>query len=426
MRVHRHDSPVLRRPGLARRTAIALCIALLLGMVISYVVLLRGGDAGPKQTDFVPYYSAARLLVLGHGGQIYHLPALGRFEAALVHPLRIPDGVMPFLYPPYTALLFAPLGAIPYVPAFLGWLAINVLLLLATIGLLVRYSRLRGADALLLGAASISFLPALVAISQGQVSILLLFLLTGTLLAIRSGRDYSAGILLAFALIKPPCLLPVLVILLVRGRLRVLAALSATTAALLVLSVLVVGPSSLAGYVRTITLAVDWQHQVGGFAPHWNQSVTGFIQLLLPEPTATQIARVLTLMLIGVLTWRVRSDAPFDILFAAAVLCGLLISPHVLLHDLVILILPAAIALHHRDIGPARLAPILAAGYLAVVVTLPLAALIHLQITVLCMAALFAWLLATRRPARAMVPRSADLSTRRPHPAFTYRHLAKD
>ncbi len=83
-----------------KQIAFVLCAALLLGMLSSYVLLLVHGEAGPRQTDFMPYFSAGSLVLQGHGASVYDLAALGRFERALVHPLHVRDGVMPYLYPP--------------------------------------------------------------------------------------------------------------------------------------------------------------------------------------------------------------------------------------------------------------------------------------------------------------------------------------
>ena len=41
---------------LRQRASLGLALALLIGLVISYAMLLHSGAAGPKKTDFVPYF----------------------------------------------------------------------------------------------------------------------------------------------------------------------------------------------------------------------------------------------------------------------------------------------------------------------------------------------------------------------------------
>jgi hypothetical protein len=406
------------RARLLQRAGIALCLALLIGLVASYIMLLHSGGAGPKKTDFVPYFSAAHLVETGQGDAIYSFHQLGQFEASLVRPLRVKDGVMPYLYPPYFALLLAPLASLPYTVAYLLWTILNVALLGLSILALQRYAGLRGAAALFFWAGALSFLPVLVGLAQGQTSIVLLAVFTGACLALRAGRSVPAGCLLACVLIKPTYVLPLLAVLLLRRSWRAVAACAASAIVLLAAPVLLLGASVNTGYGNTLLEASGWRKQIGGFQAQWNHSISGLVQLLLPGRAATMLALVLCLVILGLFLVAVARTHELDVSFALAIVVGLLVSPHVLVHDLTLLLIPTAIALRLRPEADHILPWLLGAGYCAVVAGLAIVTLVPVQLSVLVMSGFFVW--ALRRLAvvdtrgRGDAPGSTIIRTKEP------------
>jgi Glycosyltransferase family 87 len=389
---------------LRRRAALGLSLAFLIGLVASYAMLLHSGAAGPKKTDFVPYFSAAHLVGSGQGGSIYSFHQLGQFESTLVRPLRVKDGVMPYLYPPYFALVLAPLAALPYTTAFLIWMLVNVLLLGLSLAALQRYAGLHGGSAALFWAASLSFLPVLVGLAQGQTSVVLLALFTGVFLAARADRNAAAGFLLACALIKPTYVLPVLAVLVIHRRWQALATFGVTAVALLALPVLFLGTSINAGYGNTLLQASGWRKQIGGFEAQWNHSFAGFAQLLFPGFVASTVAALLCLVAVGVFLWFGVRSAGLEGSFALAVIVGLLVSPHVLVHDLSLLIIPVAVALRVRPSWDRALPWAVAIGYGVVLLGLALVTVIPVQWSVIAMCGLGMWFVS-----RLGVPESGEL-----------------
>jgi len=383
---HRLQARVLQTAG------IAICFALLLGLLGSYVMLLRSGDAGVKQTDFIAYYGAAHLLAHGHGGQIYDFHAIGRFESALVHPLKVRDDVLPYVYPPYFAIVLAPLGALPYAAAYALWLLLNCLVLGCSIAGLQRYTGLRGRGAALLWLAGLSFLPIFVGLVQGQTSILLLGLFAAAVLALRESWDELAGVAVAFALIKPPYALPFLVVLLAQRRWRALLTFTAAALCLASLSALVLGPDSLLAYARTMLRATSFHGQFG-YTPQLNHSFAGLTQLLLPAPVAGGATLLLdagSLLALGWCALRVQSR---DLPLGLAGVVALLVSPHVLIHDLTLLLIPVVVSLRYRLDGQQALTVLLVGGYGLALLGLRLVSVVPLQLSVLAMIGLGCWLL---------------------------------
>lgn len=407
------------RPGQRRRhispsslqlVALVLCAVLAIALVVSYVMLLRGGAAGIKQTDFVAYYSGSHLVLSGHASQLYSFPALGRFEAQLVHPLQVRHGVLPFVYPPFFALFLAPLAALPYPAAYGLWLLINGGLLVATVAALGRYAGLGARGMALLGAACLSFLPVFVCLVQGQTSLLLLALLTTTLLSCRwtargpglARGDLLAGCALGLALVKPPLVVPFLLTLILRRRWRALGGFAMTVTILVVVPTLLLGIPVTDGYGRTLLRATAWHDQFG-YGPVWNHSLAGFAQLLLPGPAWPPATAGLILGALVLLACATRSRE-IDLALGVSCLVAILISPHVLIHDLSILLLPVAVALRYRPPIPLGLTAVLVLGYLAILLGLRTIDVVRLQLSVLAMVALALWLVNRGMPLRPTLP----------------------
>jgi len=76
-----------------RRLGIVVCLAMGLALVIGFGTLLRGGEMGPRQTDFVSYYSASHLVLEGRLDAVYRSRPLGTFERHLVQPLTVRNSV---------------------------------------------------------------------------------------------------------------------------------------------------------------------------------------------------------------------------------------------------------------------------------------------------------------------------------------------
>lgn len=386
-------------PNFVRLYAIGACVALLSGLVISYLGLVAHGNAGIMQTDFVSYYGAEHLVVSGHGAHIYDLSALGHYERALVHPLTVRNGVLPYVYPPYLALLMVPLGAPSYALAWYIWLGFNVLLILFTIAGLQRYLELRRGSAVLLWAAGLSFLPIFVALAQGQTSILLLALLTASFLAARSEHQPVAGVLLAMALIKPQYVVPVLLVLAIRRYWTTMIAFTVSCAVLFIVPMAALGVNIDLNYIHMLQSAGGWHGQFG-YTPAMNQSLWGFTQLLFPSAIATPLTLVIGFAILAGLAHATYRFPALDIPWGLATVIAVILSPHVLIHDLSLLLLPAAILLSFRGDSLPYVGPLLVLGDAAMLLGSRVVAALPVQLSVLAMLALAVWLYRVKSASR--------------------------
>lgn len=418
-----------RRPML--HYVIGNCLALLAGLVVAYVALLRGGHITSltiRTGDFVQYFGISQLIIKGHGGAIYDFQRLSHVEELIVYPLSVQHGVLPYLYPPYFAIVVAPLSMLDYGAAYALWLIVNCVLLVSTLFALERYAGLGGRTAALVRLAGICSLPVVMTLALGQVSIVILALLASALLAARARRHELAGAALALALIKPPYVVPFLIIFIVQRRWRTIAAFGATGVGLLLLPIPVLGLSINRVYADLLIAVNQWQGKGGAvvyhhvtiaaatYDPHVNQGIYGFSQLLLASGPARLSALGLTLLFVAVLVWSAWRSRAIDLPFALAAVVALLINPHVLVHDLTLLLIPVCVALRYRGSRSLWLGFLLAALYAVITVGYPLSYAVPVQLSAIGMAVLTGWLVmasqrgnestpepGNRKPARRML-----------------------
>ena len=81
-------------------------------------------------SDFIIYYTAARMVLAGHSQSLYDLAQQEQFQKRILQELgssiSFQDGLLPYNHPPFEVLWFLPLAELPYHSAFLLWLGVNL------------------------------------------------------------------------------------------------------------------------------------------------------------------------------------------------------------------------------------------------------------------------------------------------------------
>src|SRR5262249_14526202 len=78
------------------------------------------GVSVPIGTDFVAFWSAARLVVTGQLSDVYNIASQVSVETSILS-----GGILPFFYPPTFLLLCVPFGLLPFYPALLCFILIT-------------------------------------------------------------------------------------------------------------------------------------------------------------------------------------------------------------------------------------------------------------------------------------------------------------
>jgi len=219
------------------------------GLVLAlaaWLVAFAVHTAEPAGYDFIALYATARLVATGHGGEVTDPAAQFAMEHAILSERTV------FLFDPNVpalALLMAPLGALPYTPAYAAMLTLGVAALLGAAALLAPLAAAEQRARLLPFALLAP--PSLIALVEGQTTPFVLLALAA---ALRAPPFWSGALLGATAL--RPQLLPLFAIVALTRR-GTAAGCAAALVAVAALSLAVAGVDGLARYPLLVSLAAE-------------------------------------------------------------------------------------------------------------------------------------------------------------------------
>lgn len=310
---------------------------------------IREGSAY-KRFDFRALY-AAGYLARTQPSQLYNLNEQGRIQDALV---ASGQHLLAFYHPSYETLLLAPFSLVTYPAAYLAFIAMNMLLLMAAFfAARPAFSSITSWWQPRPGLMLFIFVPLLSSIALGQDSILALLFCCLAWRMLKSRRDLAAGCFLALALFKFQFVLPIAVLIAIRQRWRFSQGFLLTAGGLVMLSIGIVGSTGTMEYMRVLSGAASAldasavaQHRMTVF-PSLTPNIAGLLYVLggryLPSPSEFSI--LVGICSLGLFAWCVRLVRKCDqnVAFSIAILCGLLVSYHLYVYDLTLVILAVAL-----------------------------------------------------------------------------------
>ena len=252
---------------------------------------------------------------------------------------------LPFVYPPFAAVAFVPLVALPLVPLKVLWTAAT----LALLGYVVhRGLRSLGAPApALCTVAAVAIAtwldPVRTTLYLGQINVVLLAVVLGDVLGRRDSRWRGVGVGLAAAIKLTP-LLFVLYLLLV-GRVRAALTAAGTFVAAVAVGFLVAPADSAAYWLRGTFAAAD---RISAVAATTNHSLNGLLARTLGESRALYLAGA-ALLGAAALVLAARAHRRGDELLGVTLvgLCTCAVAPFAWSHHWV-WVVPLAVVLAHR------------------------------------------------------------------------------
>ena len=300
--------------------------------------------------DFTVFYTAAKMLREGKRAQLYDGGQQQAVQREFAADPEIRKGALPYIHPPFEALLFIPLTYLPYPAAFALWDVLNIGILAGVIFLL-RHSfwtllQIPRTDCVL-GLAA--FFPVFANFHQGQDAILLLLLTVLGFGALRREKDFEAGFWLGLGIFKYHFMLPLMVILVFwRGR-KLAVGFLATAVALAGVSVEMVGWRAAMHYPAYAWNVVS-NPVFGGIPPRLLPNLWGLFAgwnvVRSPGWTirmAAALASIFVLVWVASMRMQARTRERFPLCFACAVIAALLVAYSTNSYDLSLLVLPLAI-----------------------------------------------------------------------------------
>jgi hypothetical protein len=295
-------------------------------------------------TDYVQFYAAGQTLLRGESARLYDFAYQKDLETAISgEPF---EGVHAFITPPFLAWLFVPFAALPYRLSFALW---------SLAGLLLLWFSLRGLGARQPGRAfawALTWFPVFASVSFGQNSLLSLGIVALTYFLWQRQRPLLAGLTLSLALYKPQLALGIGLLWLLNWRRdgRALLGLGLGGA---ILGGLCFGllPEASRAYLQLAQTVLPTMLETKGF-PLWNaHTLRAFFLLLFPPwpGLASLMAAVLSLggIAFTVRFWQQRRQNP-ALAFAGAVCLTIWITPHAMIYDWALFLIPAVILWQHH------------------------------------------------------------------------------
>jgi hypothetical protein len=349
-----------------------------------------------KGTDFLHFYTIGTLAREHRGDLLYNMGA-----QAVMAPQLAPEAeriVYLPLYGPQVSLLYRPLASLPYGTALAVWLAFTAVLYAGCCyAVWKRCPKLR-AHGLTVAIVALGYPAFFHLIAWGQNSALALLCFTLSYLALAGRRPWQAGLAMGLLVYKPSLLFgPVLVLLLVLEW-KILLGVVVSSVAELSVGWLYFGTRVFGDYAQQV-LRVGSLMPLLEPRPYQMQSLRAFWSLLVPWHQAALALYAISTMSVVVVTarlWRERNE--LGVRYAALLFAAVLVSPHLTVYDLVVLA-PAFLLLAEwlaENWVKQRSGALGALLYLVFVLPLAgrLAAWTHVQVSVIAMCAVLAYLTA--------------------------------
>lgn len=388
----------------AHGTILAICLWSVYGWIIA-TPGLRDRNGNLKGTDFSHLYTLGSVALThraADSAELYDTDAQAKLMAN-----RIPGAAgiayIP-MYPPQVSIFFAPLAALPYGAALIFWLVISVLVYgLCCYAFWSACPHLHNAGwtVLLLAIASPGFFHLIV---WGQTSAMALACFTAAFFFLRAEKPFLAGLALGCLMFKPQLGIAAAFIFIYAGAWRVIAGGLLSSAAQLAVPAIYYGAESLRAWVRVMR-SVAYNVALLEPRPYQTHNVRIFWTLLLPGrtlPFALYVVSALVILGLTATIWTRRPTLPLGLRYSALLLASILVAPHLIVYDLVILapvfLLMADWIIERSSITtPLVSAPamrvLLYLTYLSPLVSGPIARWTHFQISVVLMSVLvyFIW-----------------------------------
>jgi len=299
--------------------------------------------------DFSALYTSGLMLRQGKGRLLYDRHEQWTAQQEFAPHVDIRQGPMPFIRPPFEALVFLPLTYFSYPVALAIWSLVKVVLLWLSVRMLPRsqpFTRIY--PSWLEAALCLGLFPVFLDLFQGQDAILLLLIAAAVLNRLQSGKDAVAGLLLALGLFKFLLVAPIAIMLWLAGRARISAGFLPGAAVLVALSCVISGVSVLSVYPRYL-LSLNRATGVGVVTAQSMPNLRGLLTAFLgraPYPGAIHwllLPAAIAAIVLTARLWRPLVNTGFPGLasgYCLALLAAILTSYYAYSYDMTLLIIP--------------------------------------------------------------------------------------
>jgi hypothetical protein len=297
--------------------------------------------------DFASFYTAGEIVRTGQSARLYEPALQWKIQQQFASRVSIRLGPLPYVRPPFEALLFLPLAYLKYPAACLFWMGLKTVLWL-TIPIFLLPVTGQSFQLPAYGVQSLmclAFFPVGFDLIQGQDSVLLLLILIGALRLMLRRSDLGCGAVLALGLFKFHLVIPLFAILMLRKKWRVAVGFTGVAAVLFGISLIMVGRSGLLNYPKYLW-GLNQVPGLGMVKPQSMPNVRGLLTVFLGNGALPAWAHwfLAGVLVLGVVfasrSWRGEERTPLTAAFCLGVVVMLVTSYYANSYDLTLLLLP--------------------------------------------------------------------------------------
>lgn len=298
-----------------------------------------------RKPDFASLYQAGRALLHERFPEfVSHHPEFNGED----YEVQYSSSLFPAdtMHPPFEMVLYISLALLKFRIAYPLWWSFNLLLLFYADRVLWRHLTNLQVQYPYLLILTATFFPVLVALVQGQNSILLLALLTVSYDSLVRQRHFGAGFALSMGMFKFVLVIPILFWLILERRWKSVVGFAAGCASLSLTSVWLVGINGIEDYVRMLAgfgKAAPEKPGTEIIMPNLRGLVHTAGAGLAPKIFLTILTLICSIALLIWVDSRNSKQSDLGLRFATQVFLASLVSYHLFPHDAAILILPIAL-----------------------------------------------------------------------------------
>lgn len=292
----------------------------------------------PYISDFVNSYNAGVLardcVMSNQATKVYDVQTQDVSARRLIAPVK-PLAPFYFQYPPYMFGLMLPMAFVPMPVAWVLWNVLGMVALSFSILALSKdFSKWERIASFVMFIGSY---PMWLSVELGQPSLWVIPCLTAYLICLQVGKPFNAGVATALAAVKLQYAPMLGVVGVIRGRWKYLLGGIACMAALLLYTLILLGPENVMQYPRAL-LSGETSGTVSGVNAHEMQNFRGMLALIFRDDARwIQItASGLMIATIGFVGWLWSRRPPADALCGVTVLLMLLSNVHAHTQDYVL------------------------------------------------------------------------------------------
>lgn len=296
---------------------------------------LRDRSGNLKGTDFLHLYTLGTVALEHRGADLYNMNAQAQLAAQRV-PAAVGIRYTP-LYPPQVSIFLAPMARFSYSRMLIVWLIVSALLYALCAYFVWRTCASLRQQKVAFHVLAVAFPGFFHLILWGQASAVALVCFTLAYFALRKEKEFLAGLAIGALMFKPQLGVAAGVVFLATRRWRIIVGVALSTAAQMLVAWAYYGWGPLREWVRTIFGVID---SLSVLEPKLYQthSLRTFWDLLLIPSHISLGLYVISAFLVlfgAVMVW--RSHLPLPVRYSALLFATVLVSPHLIVYDMVIL-----------------------------------------------------------------------------------------